>query len=41
MNKSYTPTVWENLVPEFNQDFAIYGDSEDDLIAAGITYKII
>lgn len=43
INKAYTPVQWENLVPEFNQDFArhFYGASEDDLIAAGITYTII
>ena len=40
MNKPYTPTKWETMIPEFNQDFAthFYGDSEDDLIAAGVTY---
>ena len=43
MNKPYTPIIWENLVPEYNQDFAnhFYGDSEDDLIAAGVNYTII
>lgn len=40
MNKTYTPVKWEKMIPEFNQDFAthFYGDSEDDLIAAGVTY---
>ena len=43
MNKSYTPILWETLIPEYNQDFAnhFYGDSEDDLIAAGVIYTII
>ena len=43
MNKPYTPIIWETLVPEYNQDFAnhFYGDSEDDLIAAGVIYTII
>ena len=43
INKAYTPVQWENLVPEINQDFAkhFYGDSEDDLIAAGVIYTII
>ena len=45
MNKEYTPIKWETLfdIVEFTQDFAknFYGDSEDDLIDAGITYKII
>jgi len=45
MNKEHTPIKWETLsdIVEFTQDFAknFYGDSEDDLIDAGITYKII
>jgi hypothetical protein len=44
MNKPYTPTKWENFADaEFNQEFASYwyGYSEDDLKAAGVTYKII
>ena len=43
MNKPYTPTEWKSVPAEFNQEFASYwyGDSVDDLIAAGVTYKII
>lgn len=42
MNKIYNPIDWENEIPEYNQDFAkhFYGDSEDDLIAAGVNYII-
>ena len=43
MNKPYTPTKWEDVDAQFNQEFAShwYGDSVDDLIAAGVTYRII
>ncbi|MEQ9286130.1 MAG: SusD/RagB family nutrient-binding outer membrane lipoprotein [Cyclobacteriaceae bacterium] len=42
INKSYTPVVWENFPAEYNTDFysQYYGDSVDDLIAAGVTYEI-
>lgn len=42
INKVYNPKAWENEMPEYNQDFAkhFYGDSEDDLIAAGVNYII-
>ena len=43
MNKPYTPTKWEDVDAQFNQEFASYwyGYSVDDLIAAGVPYKII
>jgi len=44
MNKPYTPIKWENVkTAEFNQEFASYwyGYSVDNLIAAGVPYKII
>lgn len=43
MNKPYTPTKWENVTAEFNQEFASYwyGYSVDNLIAAKVPYKII
>lgn len=43
INKPYTPTNWGILIPEYNQDFAnhFFGDSEDDLIAAGVNYTIL
>jgi len=43
MNKPYTPTKWESVIAEYNQEFASYwyGYSEDDLKAAGVPYKII
>ncbi len=41
MNKPSPGTVWENAPAVFNNDFARhwYGDSEDDLIEAGIPYE--
>jgi len=43
MNKPYTPIKWESVTAQFNQEFASYwyGNSEDDLKAAGVPYKII
>jgi hypothetical protein len=45
MNKNpiYTPDYWISLPAVYNQEFArkFYGESEDDLKAAGITYTII
>lgn len=43
MNTVYNPIEWENEIPEYNQDFAthFYGQSEDDLIAAGVNYTIL
>jgi hypothetical protein len=44
MNKAYTPTKWEDVTTaQFNQEFASYwyGYSVDNLIAAGVSYKII
>ncbi len=40
MNKPFSPINYTELLAEFNQDFAtnFYGPSEDDLIAAGVTY---
>ncbi len=41
MNKPSPGTAWENAPAEYNNDFARhwYGDSEDDLIDAGIDYE--
>ena len=45
MNKAplFTSNYWNSLPAEFNQEFArkFYGDSEDDLRTAGITYTLI
>jgi hypothetical protein len=45
MNKAplFTSNYWNSLPAEFNQEFArkFYGESEDDLRTAGITYTII
>ncbi|MFY0653485.1 MAG: SusD/RagB family nutrient-binding outer membrane lipoprotein [Cyclobacteriaceae bacterium] len=43
INKDYTRTQWEALPAEWNYEFAsqYYGDSVDDLIAAGVSYEII
>lgn len=44
INKAYTPIDWATYgTPTFTSDFItnFYGDSEDDLIAAGVTYKIL
>ena len=44
INKQYTPIDWTKFGnPMFTSDFLthFYGDSEDDLIAAGVTYKKI
>ena len=44
INKTYTPIDWATYgTPTFTSDFLtnFYGDSEDDLIAAGVTYKIL
>jgi hypothetical protein len=43
MNKPYTPTKWETVKAEYNQEFVSfwYGTSVSDLIAAGVPYKII
>ena len=41
MNKPSLGIVWESLPAEYNNDFGShwYGDSEDDLIDAGIPYE--
>lgn len=43
MNKEYTRINWENASAEFNIDFGSqwYGNSVDDLIAAGVEYTIV
>ncbi len=43
MNKAYVAINWENLPAAYNMDFATqyYGNSVDDLIAAGVEYEII
>jgi hypothetical protein len=42
-NPKYTPDYWTSQPAAFNQEFArkFYGESEDDLKAAAVTYKII
>lgn len=43
MNKSYQRVQWETVPAEYNMDFCTqwYGNSVDDLIAAGVEYQIV